>query len=60
MADYVTVLRDRVCAHCENSEGNFCALRLQADCPLDRYFMLIAEAIKEVDTRLKPAKRLSL
>jgi hypothetical protein len=27
-------------------------LRLQADCALDRYFMLVADAIKEVDTRM--------
>lgn len=52
MEDYANVLRDKVCAHCENSEGNFCALRLQADCALDRYFMLVADAIREVDTRL--------
>jgi hypothetical protein len=52
MEDYVKVLRDKVCAVCENSEGDFCALRLQADCALDRYFMLVAEAIEEVATRL--------
>jgi hypothetical protein len=52
MEDYVKMLREKVCAICKNAEGEFCALRLQADCVLDRYFMLVADAIKEVDTRL--------
>ena len=52
VADYVSTLRDKVCAFCENSEGDFCALRLHADCALDRYFMLVAEAVQEVDMRL--------
>lgn len=46
--DYVTILRDKVCALCEQSPEDVCALRLQADCALDRYFMLVAEAIEEV------------
>jgi hypothetical protein len=50
--DYVKILRERVCAICKHSDGDFCALRLQADCALDRYFMLVADAIKEVDTRM--------
>jgi hypothetical protein len=50
--DYVELLRKKVCAVCKNSDGDFCALRLQADCALDRYFMLVAEAIQEVNTRL--------
>ncbi len=50
--DYVKLLRERVCTVCKNSDGDFCALRLQADCALDRYFMLVAEAIQEVNTRL--------
>lgn len=50
--DYVKVLREKVCAICKHSEGGVCVLRLQADCPLDRYFMLVAEAIQEVNTRL--------
>ncbi|MDZ7363290.1 MAG: hypothetical protein ONB46_21610 [candidate division KSB1 bacterium] len=52
MEDYVNVLREKVCASCENSEGEVCVLRLQADCPLDRYFMLVAESIKEVDAQI--------
>ncbi len=52
MDDYVDALREKVCAFCENSESGFCALRLQADCAPDRYFMLVADAIKEVDARL--------
>jgi len=52
ITDYISTLRDKVCAFCENSEGDFCALRLHADCALDRYFMLVAEAVQSVDTRL--------
>lgn len=48
MADYEKALRETVCAICEQSDADFCVLRSQADCPLDRYFMLIAEAIYEV------------
>ena len=51
MEDYVSALRDKVCAFCANSEGDFCALRVQADCALDRYFALVVEAIDEVRTR---------
>jgi hypothetical protein len=46
--DYVTVLRDKVCAACEQTEEGICALRLNADCALDRYFMLVADAIEEM------------
>ena len=50
--DYVKMLREKVCAICKHSEDDVCALRLQADCALDRYFMLVADAIREVDTRM--------
>ncbi len=52
ITDYVSTLRDKVCAFCGNSEGDFCALRLHADCALDRYFMLVAEAVQSVNLRL--------
>jgi hypothetical protein len=48
MEGYVTMLRDKVCAVCEQSEEGIFALRRKADCALDRYFMLVAEAIEEV------------
>lgn len=48
MEDYVDILRLNVCAICEHSEDGKCDLRLQADCALDRYFMLVAGAIEEV------------
>lgn len=52
ITDYISTLRDKVCAFCENSDGDFCALRLHADCALDRYFMLVAEAVQSVNARL--------
>ncbi len=51
LEDYVHALRERVCAVCANAEGGTCVLRLQADCALDRYFMLVIEAIDEVKSR---------
>jgi len=51
LEDYVPVLRDKVCAICKHSENNICVLRLQAECALDRYFVLVAAAIDEVRTR---------
>ncbi len=46
--DYVAIVRDKVCASCQQNEEGVCDLRLKADCALDRYFMLVAEAIEEV------------
>lgn len=51
LEDYVTRLREKVCAECENSEEEGCDLRLKADCALDRYFMLVAEAIEEAQAQ---------
>jgi len=48
MDDYVAALRDNVCALCAQDDDGMCALRLHADCALDRYFMLVAGAIEEV------------
>lgn len=48
MEDYIDILRQKVCADCEQTEDGVCDLRLQADCALDRYFMLVAGAIEEV------------
>lgn len=48
IADYIDVLREKVCTQCEQSENGICELRLRADCALDRYFVLVAEAIDEV------------
>ncbi|MFQ5706536.1 MAG: hypothetical protein ACE5HO_03755 [bacterium] len=45
--DYVTVLRQKVCTECLQTEDGRCEVRLRADCALDRYFMLVAEAIEE-------------
>ena len=57
ISDYIKKLRDLVCTHCanQNADGT-CNFRLAADCGLDRYFLLIVEAIEEVDrSRPKPA-----
>ncbi|MFQ5604482.1 MAG: hypothetical protein ACE5HS_14525 [bacterium] len=48
MVDYINVVRDKICANCEENEEGICDLRLKADCPLDRYIMLVAGAIEEV------------
>lgn len=48
---YIKVLRDRVCAHCDNShgEGSSCERRNELECCLDRYFPLILQAIEEAE-----------
>ncbi|MFQ6114819.1 MAG: hypothetical protein ACE5NG_12185 [bacterium] len=49
--DYLKLLRDKVCSACEQTEEGVCDLRLKADCALDRYFMLVAQAIEEVQAQ---------
>ncbi|OGX03180.1 MAG: hypothetical protein A3G87_08800 [Omnitrophica bacterium RIFCSPLOWO2_12_FULL_50_11] len=50
--DYVTRLRERVCAFCKNQNPDgACRLRSEADCGLDRYFALVVEAIEEADMK---------
>ena len=51
MDDYVALLQEKVCRHCQQAPDGTCALRLKAECPLDTYFMLVAEAIEEVRSR---------
>ncbi len=48
MDDYFALLHEKVCLECEQSKDGVCELRLKSDCPLDRYFMLVAGAIEEV------------
>jgi len=50
IADYITVLHQKVCPRCEQNTDGVCELRLRADCALERYFMLVAGAIEEVRT----------
>ncbi len=52
MEHYVEVLREKVCNECLQAEEDVCELRLKADCALDRYFMLVAGAIEEVESQL--------
>ena len=48
--DYVPHLREYVCQRCPNRNlDDTCPLRRNTDCPLDRYFPLIVEAVEEVD-----------
>lgn len=51
MEDYVNALREKVCSNCAQTEAGICDFRLKADCALDSYFMLVAEAIEEVRDR---------
>ncbi len=49
--ELIVLLREQVCAECnsQNTEGN-CNLRDDANCSLDRYFPIIAETIRKVDS----------
>ncbi len=50
MDDYVRELRAIMCAQCKYQAVNgYCVLRNEVDCPLDRYFPLVVEAIEEVN-----------
>ncbi len=51
--EYVSALRDIVCAQCEHQHPDGrCAFRQGLDCGLDRYFPLVVQAIEEVDLGL--------
>ncbi|PJA97433.1 MAG: hypothetical protein CO129_01215 [Ignavibacteriales bacterium CG_4_9_14_3_um_filter_34_10] len=45
------ILRDEICAKCRTSESkDKCYLREEVNCSLDRYFPLIIETIRKVDS----------
>jgi hypothetical protein len=44
-------LRDEICSDCQTSAGKeYCYLREDANCALDRYFGRIVEVIQKVDS----------
>ena len=52
--DYVDQLRANVCAECKyQGMSGSCVLRSEVECPLDRYFPLVVEAIEEVNQEAK-------
>ena len=50
---YVPHLREHVCKRCPNlmPDGS-CPVRKNIDCPLDRYFSLVVDAIEKADASL--------
>ena len=62
MDDYIAAIREKVCADCSNQdEQGLCAVREQVRCVLDRYLILIVQAIEEVQGRtLQPSVGLHL
>ena len=46
--DYVAGLRENVCENCSYGEPDQCDDRNQVECPLDRYYPMIVDAIEEV------------
>ncbi len=46
--DYVSALRTTICGVCRPNGDMNCAIRNSEECVLDRYFVLIVEAIEEV------------
>jgi hypothetical protein len=46
--DYVSALRTTICRACRPNGDMNCAIRNSEECVLDRYFVLIVEAIEEV------------
>jgi hypothetical protein len=50
-AELQNLLRDEVCSNCQTSSTrDYCYLREDANCALDRYFARIAEVILKVDS----------
>lgn len=55
--DYVSVLRDTVCRTCRPGGHEHCSVRDAQQCGLDRYFVLILEAIEHVILQQKDRDR---
>lgn len=53
MHDYVHELHNVVCVSCLNNADGYCKER--SDCPLDRFFPLVVEAVQEVNARYRAA-----
>lgn len=47
--DYRKMVREKVCSNCPHAHNGDCPLRARADCPLDRYLVLVIDAIDHVD-----------
>jgi len=43
--DYRKIIYKQICPTCPNFSAGDCALRAEAECPLDRYLILVLEAI---------------
>lgn len=47
---YIDALKSDICASCTNQTADgTCVLRSQLDCGLDRYFVMVVQAIEEAD-----------
>jgi hypothetical protein len=52
--EYVTELRSIVCSRCAHRfEDGACSLRQELECPLDRHFPQVIEAVERVNRRLR-------
>ena len=52
LKDYAERIRRTICAVCEeHGPDDSCEVRERADCPLDRYLLLVVEAIEDVRRR---------
>lgn len=50
--DYVDAIREDVCSECANQDGSgVCKVRNEIRCVLDRYLLLIVEAMEETQGR---------
>lgn len=47
--DYRKLVRAQVCAICTHAQNGECPLRDRAECPLDRYLVLVIDAIDHAD-----------
>ena len=52
LGEYTERLRQNICAECEErGPGDSCEVRERVDCHLDRYLMLVVEAIEDLRSR---------
>ena len=54
MEEYVTALREDVCAKCTQQVEGFCATREEGRCVLDRYLPIIVNVIEETQGKIAP------
>lgn len=51
LSDYIAVLRPVICENCTESSEGLCFKRSEDDCPLDKYFTLVVEVLRDTNRK---------